>query len=118
MARLYANENLPLPVVERLRELGHDVLTTAEARKSNNRIPDDEVLDFAAAHGRAVVTLNRRHFIRLHESGRAHHGIIVCTFNPDFAEQAAQIDEELRRAADLRHTLVRLHGCSRTYAMI
>ena len=28
MARLYANENFPLPVVNELRRLGHDVLTT------------------------------------------------------------------------------------------
>ena len=47
MARLYANENIPLPVVERLRALVHDLLTTAEAGKANNRIPDDEVLEFA-----------------------------------------------------------------------
>lgn len=26
MARLYADENFPLPVVEELRRLGHDVL--------------------------------------------------------------------------------------------
>lgn len=31
MARLYANENFPLPVVEVLRRLGHDVLTAGEA---------------------------------------------------------------------------------------
>jgi len=31
MARLYSNENFPLPVVERLRALGQDVLTTQEA---------------------------------------------------------------------------------------
>lgn len=30
MARLYANENFPLPVVEALRRLGHDVLTIQE----------------------------------------------------------------------------------------
>lgn len=30
MARLYANENFPLPAVEELRRLGHDVLTTYE----------------------------------------------------------------------------------------
>lgn len=55
------------------------------------------------------VTLNRRHFIRLHESGRAHYGLIVCTFNPDFTEQAEQIDEELRRCTELRQTLVRVN---------
>ena len=30
MARLYANENFPLPVVNELRRLGHDVLTTQD----------------------------------------------------------------------------------------
>lgn len=29
-ARFYANENFPLPVVEELRRLGHDVLTIQE----------------------------------------------------------------------------------------
>jgi hypothetical protein len=31
MARLYSNENFPLPVVEELRRLGHEVLTTSVA---------------------------------------------------------------------------------------
>jgi len=31
MARLYADEDFPFPVVEKLRQLGHDVLTTPEA---------------------------------------------------------------------------------------
>ena len=31
MARLYADENFPLPVVEELRQLGHDVLTIQES---------------------------------------------------------------------------------------
>ncbi len=33
MARLYTNENFPLPVVETLRKLGHDVLTIQETGK-------------------------------------------------------------------------------------
>jgi len=36
MARLYANENFPLQVVEELRRAGHDVLTTREAGKAGN----------------------------------------------------------------------------------
>ncbi len=31
MARIYANENFPLPVVEELRRLGHDVVTSLES---------------------------------------------------------------------------------------
>jgi len=74
MARLYANENFPLPVVESLRQLGHEVLTIQEAGKSGQAMPDREVLAFAASHGMALVTLNRKHFIRLHASIRITRG--------------------------------------------
>ena len=47
MARLYSNENFPLPVVEELRQLGHDVLTTLEAGYAGQAISDEAVLDFA-----------------------------------------------------------------------
>jgi hypothetical protein len=47
MAKLYANENFRRKVVEALRELGHDVLTSFEAGNANLSIPDDAVLDFA-----------------------------------------------------------------------
>lgn len=33
MARLYSNENFPLPVVEALRALGHEVQTTRDVGK-------------------------------------------------------------------------------------
>ena len=33
MARLYSNENFPLPVVQKLRVFGHDVLTIQELRR-------------------------------------------------------------------------------------
>jgi len=46
MARLYADENFPLPVVEALRLRGHDVLTAFEAGKPG-RCPDPLVLAFA-----------------------------------------------------------------------
>ena len=65
MAKFYANENFPLPVVQGLRERGHDVLTTLEAGKANQSIEDDEALNLAASLERAVLTLNRRHFVRL-----------------------------------------------------
>ena len=42
MARLYSNENFPLPVVERLRALGHDVLTIQEAGKADQALPDQD----------------------------------------------------------------------------
>ena len=33
-------------------------------------MPDNDVLEFATGERRAVVTLNRRHFVRLHGFGR------------------------------------------------
>ena len=36
-ARLYSIENFPLPVVEKLRALGHDVLTIQETGRISER---------------------------------------------------------------------------------
>ena len=66
MARLYADEQYPKRVVELLRNLGHDVLTVQEAGNANQKIPDEKVLAFALSIDRAILTLNRSHFIRLH----------------------------------------------------
>jgi len=93
MARFYSNENIPLPVVTELRRLGHDVLTSLDARKANSAVPDAEVLAFAAADGRILLTHNRRHFLHLHQHRTADHaGIVLCTFDPDFCRQAQRID--------------------------
>ena len=61
MALLDADENFPLPAVEALRRLGHDVLTAAEAGQAGQGVPDDAVLAYAHARGRAVLTHNRKH---------------------------------------------------------
>ncbi len=93
MARLYTNENFPLPVVEALRNLGHDVLTIQETGKGGLAVPDEAVLQFACAEKRALVTLNRKHFIRLHALKPNHFGIIVCSFDPDFEGVAHRINK-------------------------
>ncbi len=67
MARLYANENFPLPAVQELRWLGHDVLTIRETGSAGQAMPDDAVSAFAHQQGRVLLTLNRRHLIRLHK---------------------------------------------------
>lgn len=88
MAMLYSNENFPRRVVEELRVLGHDILTSFEAGRANQKVPDDQVLAFATEQRRAVLTLNRFDFIRLHrETHGTHAGIIVCT--RDDADSAA-----------------------------
>jgi len=86
MARLSADENFPLPVVLTLRQLGHDVWTIQEAGMANQSIDDAAVLAFAHNDSRAVLTINRRHFVRLHHLGLKHSDILVCTFDPRFRQ--------------------------------
>ena len=109
MARLYADENIPLPVVEELRRLGHDVLTIREDGKANRRYPDSSVLRDALGHERVLLTLNRRHFLRLHAAGAVHAGIVLCTYDPDFNGQARRIDEILPEYGPMGRRVVRVN---------
>jgi len=109
MARLFADENFPLPVVEELRRLGHDVLTIQEAGMANQRFSDDAVLAFASGDNRAVLTLNRKHFIRLHNTSLDHAGIVACTVDLDFAGQAARIHEAIYSRDSLEGELIRIN---------
>jgi predicted nuclease of predicted toxin-antitoxin system len=113
LAKLYSNENFPLPVVEELRRLGHDVLTIQETGKAGQAVKDEMVLAYAVANGRALLTLNRKHFVRLHGIMRQHDGIIVCTLDADFPGQAARIHAAVEAAGDLRGQLVRINRPSR-----
>ncbi len=109
MARFYANENFAQPVVERLREHGHDVLTVLEAGKAEQSIPDDAVLTFASDDQRCVLTFNRRHFITLHQQQPEHAGIIVCTYDPNFRALADRIHREATAQGALHTKLIRIN---------
>ncbi|MGC1376952.1 MAG: DUF5615 family PIN-like protein [Anaerolineales bacterium] len=109
MARLYSNENFPLPVVEELRKLGHDVLTIQETGKASQAVSDEDVLAFADQEKRILLTLNRRYFIRLHQQDKPHAGIFACTFDPDFPAFAARIDEALLKEGDFTKKVVRIN---------
>jgi hypothetical protein len=108
VAKLYSNENFPLPVVEELRRLGHHVLTIQETGKAGQAVSDEMVLEYAVADGRALLTLNRKHFLRLHRARPRHDGIIVCTVAADFPGQAARIHAAVEAAGDLRGLLIRV----------
>ena len=109
MARLYANENFPRPVVEELRRLGHDVLTIQDTGRAEQAVPDEEVLAYAVREARAVLTLNRKHFVHLHRERPEHSGIIVCTFDPDFVAQAERIHATITPESELTAKLLRIN---------
>ena len=94
MFRLYSNENFPLPVVEELRRLGCDVTTVLETGRAGQAWPDEDVLRYATDEDRVLLTLNRKHFIRLHHAQIPHTGIVACTV---MARPAASTPPLLRR---------------------
>ena len=110
MAAIYANENFPRRVVHELRQLGHDVLTSQEAGRANQMVPDDEVLKFASGQQRAVLTLNRLDFFRLHRSTHGgHSGIIACTRDDENpAAFARRIHAAITATASLTGQLIRV----------
>ncbi len=107
--RFYSNENLSSAIVKALREFGYDVLTSLEAGNANQGIPDDEVLAYATANNRIVITFNRDDFIALHRSGVNHSGIIVCKDNREYQAQAEVIHKFLTTVTqDLTNQLIRV----------
>ena len=110
MGRFYSNENFPLPVVEALRTLGHDVQTSVEAGNATQSLEDAKVLAFASQNGRALLTLNRKHFLKLHQqiNGR-HSGIVLCTVDRDSQGQAQRIHAEVSRQASMEGILLRIN---------
>jgi hypothetical protein len=106
MARLYADEDFSYPVTERLRQLSHDDLTAHEAGQTGQGIQDTSVLAFATAAGRAVLTFNRRQFIRLHVELSSHTGIIVCTRDDDVPALVNRIHPQPQSAPLLQGQLL------------
>lgn len=111
MALLYGDENFDHPIVAQLRNMGHDVLTAQQAGQAHQGILDPQVLAFATGQGRAVLTFNRRHFVRLHQrmilSG-THAGIIVCTKDDDVTALAQRIHQAITALPSLMNQLVRI----------
>src|SRR5690242_170300 len=108
MARLLSDENFPRPVVIELRRLGHDAVELNELGLAHLGTLDGAVLEAATALGRAVLTFDRRDYVRLHHASSEHAGIIACTYDPDFIRLAARIDGALVARDDLRGQLIRV----------
>lgn len=100
MARIYADEHVPVRIVYALRRLGHDVITVRETSlsKSGDAIPDDLILQFAAQQQRIVLTFNEDDVRQLHEQNARHCGIICCNEPAEEAEKkiARRIDAFLK----------------------
>ena len=107
--QFYADENFPLETVAELINLGHDCLTALEDERANQKIPDEKVLERATELERAVLTLNRIDFKRLHNENAEHAGIVICTFDADFIGQANRIDGACKELPEIKGRLIRVY---------
>jgi predicted nuclease of predicted toxin-antitoxin system len=77
--RLLLDEHISPAVAEQLRGRGHDVVAAAEVGLAG--VVDPQVLSWAAAERRLVVTNNIQDFRPLHAmyltTGATHHGILL-----------------------------------------
>ena len=96
--RLYLDEDAgQRSVVEALRNLKIDVITTWEAK--NIQLPDPDQLVWATQQGRVIYTFNVGDFCRLHKSymmrSMSHTGIIVAP------KQRYSVGEQVKAIANL-----------------
>ncbi|MBW4668130.1 MAG: DUF5615 family PIN-like protein [Cyanomargarita calcarea GSE-NOS-MK-12-04C] len=108
--QFYSNENFPLVMVNLLRAEGHDVLTSYEAGEANQGIPDDQVLQYAKATNRILITENRQDFIDLHCTVSNHAGIIIFKYDRDYAEKIRVMTDFLNNedGQSLKNRLLRV----------
>ena len=92
--RLFTDEMINTRVAGRLSRLGYDIESCRYAGRDNQRIPDEQQLEYATRQGRAVLTFNATDFEQLDARwkavGRAHGGIII-------SEQIIDLQELVRR---------------------
>ncbi len=109
MARLFADENFDNRVVAILRKFGHDVVSVQDRGLGGLKTSDEIVLERAIAEERAILTENRRDFVRLHISNSEHFGIITTTRDGDFAALSQRIDDAINNVGNLRNQLIRIN---------
>ncbi|MBI3463529.1 MAG: DUF5615 family PIN-like protein [Planctomycetes bacterium] len=110
MARLYADEHFPMPIVHRLRRLGDDVRTVRQdcVDKQGDAIPDELVLQEATRQNRVLVTCNRFDFQRLHAEKPGHRGILAVVLTQDVKKLARLIHEVAKRRLDGQFIVVKV----------
>ncbi|HJT79513.1 MAG TPA: DUF5615 family PIN-like protein [Gemmataceae bacterium] len=97
---LLADESVDRPVVERLRQGGHDVTSIAELSPS---ITDEEVLQQANARNALLVTADKDFGELVFRQGRVHAGVVLLRLaglaNTAKADIVAEVFRD--RAAEL-----------------
>jgi hypothetical protein len=108
--RLFADVMFPIQIVRALRLLGYEV-RTAQQHQGTSRpdqpLTDEQILEAANDFRGAVLTLNDRHFVRLHfETHCTHKGIIICKHTSEYEKRAKEIDDIIKASTPLIGKLI------------
>jgi predicted nuclease of predicted toxin-antitoxin system len=79
-------------VAEAIRQLGHDV---AAVRDRDARMPDVDILAWAAAEGRLVVTMDKDFGELVYRSGRPHAGVLLLRLEAARAAEKVRVVTEI-----------------------
>jgi hypothetical protein len=109
MARCLSDESFSLRVVHELRAFGHDTLTARDISLANRGIGDLDIFRVAVADGRAILTHDRRDYVRLHMQQPRHAGIVICTYDPDVRRLAQRIHDAVAGLDSLAGRLIRIN---------
>lgn len=105
--KFYLDEDLPATIAGALRRRGFDAVSAYEV--GNRRLSDEGQLAFAARAGRALVSHNAQHFIRISREALTRHephaGIILCPPSIEGREIGAITNALIRLAGQYPHGL-------------
>lgn len=99
--KFLADEHIELSIVTGLKLLGIDIVSINEARKRG--YDDKEILSFAKENGRVVITRDSD-FVKLHNKGIEHAGIV---FIPKFLGIGKVIEEIEKVSMILKQEYIR-----------
>mgnify|MGYP001602724507 CR=1 FL=1 len=88
--KFLSDENIDVPAVKALKELGVDIISVQELDKRGS--PDEEILNFCKENERAVVT-GDSDYLRLHAKGAEHAGIVYLTKSLDTSQLIREIQK-------------------------
>lgn len=109
--RLFTDEMIDPDLAVALRRLGYDAESCQEAQRHNQKIPDEDQLDYAARQGRAILTFNVGDFYQRNAAwraaGRTHCGIIVAAEIADPGELLRRTRHHLdTHAPSVQHNMI------------
>jgi predicted nuclease of predicted toxin-antitoxin system len=97
--RLLTDEDVSPRLAAELRLRGYDAISVRDVRRINQRLSDEDQLDYATAEERALLVFNVRDYYLLADAwaraGRQHAGIIMTSQSNDIGALLRRVEWHL-----------------------